>query len=270
VADELWQRLLDETWATLDREAPDVPDSGPVWAGGLYLTGDPGHLPSRLPTEDAAIACAGTALLAAAALHAGRGGPVLRPLRLDRAHVAAAFRSEAWLRVNGEPSGPGFAPLSRFWRAADGWVRTHANYPWHRDVLLRALGSRDDPDSVAAAIAGRSAREVEDLVSGAGGVAAAVYVERRGYFGMLSVAPALQGHGLGKRLVRIAEALCEAAGCDVMRLRIINLREELGRWYRSLGYREVGTTPYTHRPVKQPCHFIDMERPLRAPLTLAA
>ena len=177
MADELWQRLLGETWATLDREAPDAPDSVPVWAGGLCLTGDPGHLPSRLPAEDAAIACAGTALLAAAALHAGRGGPVLHPLRLDRAHVAAAFRSEAWLRVNGEPSGAGFAPLSRFWPAADGWVRTHGNYPWHREALLRALGSRDDPDAVAAVIAGRGAREVEDLVTGAGGVAAAVRTE---------------------------------------------------------------------------------------------
>src|SRR5262245_9732952 len=40
------------------------------------------------------------------------------------------------------------------------------------------------------------------------GLAAAVYVELSGYFGMLSVLPEFQGHGLGKRLVRIAEALC--------------------------------------------------------------
>src|SRR5205823_1525942 len=82
---------------------------------------------------------AGAGLLAGAALHAQRGGdggsrgsPVAR---LDREHVAAAFRSEAFLRVDGAPSGPGFAPLSRFWRAADGWVRTHGNYPWHRAAL---------------------------------------------------------------------------------------------------------------------------------------
>jgi len=103
-----------------------------------------------------------------------------------------------------------------------------------------------------------------------GGLGGAVYVERRGYFGMLSVAPELQGHGLGTRLVRIAEALCEAAGCETMSLRIINLREELGRWYRSLGYREVGVTPYTHRPVKRACHFIEMQRSLRTIVTLAA
>jgi N-acetylglutamate synthase-like GNAT family acetyltransferase len=108
----------------------------------------------------------------------------------------------------------------------------------------------------------------------AGGLAAAVYVERgytgtaeRGYFGMLSVLPELQGHGLGTRLVRIAEALCESLGCREVNLRIINLREELGRWYRSLGYHEVGTAPYEHRAVKQPCHFVEMRKSLR-PITL--
>ncbi len=96
-------------------------------------------------------------------------------------------------------------------------------------------------------------------------LAAAVYVEPRGdggYIGMLSVDPGLQGMGLGTRLVRIAEAMCEAMGSTSVRLRIVNLREELGRWYRSLGYREVGTAPYDHRPVKRPCHFVEMHKPL--------
>jgi GNAT superfamily N-acetyltransferase len=100
-----------------------------------------------------------------------------------------------------------------------------------------------------------------------GGLAGAVYVER-GYFGMLSVLPALQGHGIGTRLVRIAEAMCESQGCLEVNLRIINLREELGRWYRSLGYQEVGTTPYEHRPVKQPCHFVEMRKSLRPVTTI--
>lgn len=80
-----------------------------------------------------------------------------------------------------------------------------------------------------------------------------------GYIGMLSVEPSLQGMGLGTRLVRIAEAMCEAMGVSSVRLRIVNLREELARWYRGLGYREVATFPY-ERPVKQPCHFIEMHK----------
>ena len=142
---QLWPTLLAETWAALSADsAEDGEVRLPAGLEVLWVSGAPGWLPSRLPAEDVAIACAGAALLAAAALHAQRGGdggsrgsPVVR---LDRGHVAAAFRSEAYLRVGGERAGPGFAPLSRFWRAADGWVRTHGNYPWHREALLRALG----------------------------------------------------------------------------------------------------------------------------------
>jgi hypothetical protein len=68
--------------------------------------------------------------------------------------------------------------------------------------------------------------------------------------------------GLGLRLVRVAEAMAEATGATLMTLRIINLREELSRWYKGLGYREVGTTPFSHPQLKRPCHFIEMARPL--------
>jgi ribosomal protein S18 acetylase RimI-like enzyme len=79
---------------------------------------------------------------------------------------------------------------------------------------------------------------------------------------MLSVLPELQGMGLGGRLVRVAEAMAEATGAPLVRLRVINLRGELIRWYRSLGYREIGTAPYHHRAVKRPCHFIEMAKSL--------
>jgi len=99
-----------------------------------------------------------------------------------------------------------------------------------------------------------------------GTLAAAVYLQERGegaYLGMLSVAKTAQGHGLGTRLVGCAEALAEALGCRWVDLKIVNLREELGRWYRSLGYAETGTSPYTHRAVKRPCHFVEMRKELR-------
>jgi hypothetical protein len=168
MAGEVWARLLGEAWAALGGGGPGTE---------LHVTGVRGSLPSHLPVEDTAIACAGAALLAGADLQARRGGPVARTARLDRGHVAAAFRSEAYLRLNGAPTGTGFAPLSRFWRTRDGWVRTHGNYPWHREALLRALGTAEDPDQVGAAIKGRAAHEVEDLVVSAGGVAAAVRTE---------------------------------------------------------------------------------------------
>jgi hypothetical protein len=175
VTEQLWPGLLAQAWAAL---AADADPRLPAGLEVFWVSGAPGHLPSRLPAEETAIACTGAALLAAAALHAQRGGDCgsrgSPTAHLDRGHVAAAFRSEAYLQVNGEQAGPGFAPLSRFWQTADGWVRTHGNYPWHRSALLRALGCSGEPEQVAAAIAALGAREVEDLVTGAGGVAAAV------------------------------------------------------------------------------------------------
>ena len=126
-------------------------------------------------------------------------------------------------------------------------------------------GDRTNAAEIAAMMLGGTFLVLEEP----GGLAAAVYVEPRGYLGMLSVRPELQGMGLGRRLVSIAEALCQAAGAPEMRLRVIHLREELGRWYRSLGYRAVGTAPYEHRPVKKPVHFIEMAKALR-PVAAAA
>lgn len=145
---------------------------------------------------------------------------------------------------------------------------TAADAPALAELVNRAYAIEsffvDGDRTNAAEIAHMIERGVFVVLEHRGGLAAAVYVELWGYLGMLSVLPELQGHGLGKRLVTIAEALCEAAGCAEMNLKIINLREELARWYRSLGYQEVGTTPYEHRPVKVPCHFVQMRKSLRS------
>ena len=158
--------LIDQAWAATAAGEEGAPAT-------LRVTGAPGHLPSRFPVEDAAVACVGAALLAAAALARQRGAREAE-VAVDRAHVAAAVRSEALFRGGDRAAGAGFAPLSRFWRTADGWVRTHANYPWHRAALLRVLGVAEDPDAVVAALAERQAHDVEERVFAAGGVAAAV------------------------------------------------------------------------------------------------
>ena len=122
-------------------------------------------------------------------------------------------------------------------------------------------GDRTNPEEIAEL----TRTGVVLVLEEANGLAAAVYLERRDaaiYFGMLSVRADLQGLGLGTRLVRIAEAMGEAMGAREVTLRIVNLREELGRWYRSLGYRDGATAPYTHRNVKQPCHFVEMWKPI--------
>ncbi|MDC0771814.1 CoA transferase [Streptomyces sp. HD] len=134
-----------------------------------------GALHARLPVRELARACVGACALAAAELGARRAGLAEVPgVRLDDGAIATAFVSERHLLVDGRAP-VNFAPLSRFWPTADGWVRTHANYPHHRAPLLAALGvAEEDPDAVGAALAERSSHEVEKAVYAAGGLAVAL------------------------------------------------------------------------------------------------
>jgi CoA-transferase family III len=128
-------------------------------------------LVSALPVDALSLGAVAAGRLAAEELlaeTAGDGGR-MRPVVVDARHVGFAVRSERFARLAGEPIGAGFAPLSRLLPAADGWVRLHANYPWHREAVHRALGA--DP---VAAIAEGPRLEVEDAVVAAGGAAAAV------------------------------------------------------------------------------------------------
>ncbi|WP_229900525.1 CoA transferase, partial [Streptomyces capoamus] len=136
----------------------------------------PGVLGARLPVRELARACVATCALAAAELGARRAGLAEVPaVTVDDGAVSAAFRSERLLRVDGRTP-DAFAPLSRFWRTADGWVRTHANYPHHRARLLGALDLPADAsaDEVAGRLAERSALRTEEAVQGAGGLAVAL------------------------------------------------------------------------------------------------
>ncbi|CDR09146.1 CoA transferase [Streptomyces iranensis] len=134
-----------------------------------------GGLPARLPVAELARATVGVCSLAAAELGARRSGGAVPAVRVDEGAVATAFVSERHLRIDGRKP-TNFAPLSGFWRAADGWVRTHANYPHHRARLLTALGLPGDtgPDELAAALAARPARAIQETVYAAGGLAVAV------------------------------------------------------------------------------------------------
>ncbi|KKD08498.1 CoA transferase [Streptomyces sp. WM6386] len=130
-----------------------------------------GALQARLPVRELARACVSACALAAAELGARRAGLDAVPaVTMDDGAVATAFVSERHLLINGRAP-VNFAPLSRFWRTADGWVRTHANYPHHRERLIGVMGPAD---SLEAAFAERSALEVEETLNAAGGLAVAL------------------------------------------------------------------------------------------------
>ncbi|GGL29980.1 CoA transferase [Planomonospora parontospora] len=138
-----------------------------------------GVLPARLPVRELARASVGVCSLAAAELLARRNAVPVPAVRVREAAVATAFTSERHLRIDGRATTP-FAPLSGFWRASDGWVRTHANYPHHRSRLLDAVGVGDTGDdralaeAFAAGVAARPARWIQETVYAAGGLAVAV------------------------------------------------------------------------------------------------
>lgn len=62
-----------------------------------------------------------------------------------------------------------------------------------------------------------------------------------GYFGMFSVRPGLQGGGIGKRLLEHAERhVRERWILPVMRMTVIDVRDELIAFYERRGYRRTG------------------------------
>lgn len=150
-------------------------------------------LPARLDVSGLAAGTVAAASLAAAATAGPVSGGRARRVRIDGDRIATAFSSERWFQLDG--SAPDvWAPLSGFRRAADGWVRTHANYPWHAAALRRGLGVPDDAGAevVDHAIAERAAAEVERDVTAEGGVCVAVRPEDPEVDGRLTRRPLIE------------------------------------------------------------------------------
>lgn len=125
--------------------------------------------------RDLARATVAACSLAAAQLLATRNDTRLPDVEVDEEAVATAFVSERHLRIDGRTP-VSFAPHSGFFRTADGWVRTHANYPHHRARLLAALGLPAEADAarLAAELATRAAVDVQETAYAADALAVAV------------------------------------------------------------------------------------------------
>ncbi|MGW0042059.1 CoA transferase [Rhodococcus sp. NPDC003348] len=153
---------------------------------GCALSSDPGwvhhpapsgFLTSRLPTTALASGSVGALASAVNRLLVARGREP-HPWFLDSERIAASFAGEKVLRIDGQPVA-GFAPMSGFFAASDGWVRTHANYPHHRLRLLAALDlpADADPGMLSTRVGELTAQEVEDRCTEADAVAARVRSE---------------------------------------------------------------------------------------------
>jgi len=152
------------------------------------LGGDPALLdavlpldpPASLPSRLDVVGLAGDSVaLAALAVHEtllARGmAETLPAVRISGDRLRTSIRSERSFSLDGEAPNA-WAPLSGFFETADGWVRTHGNYP-HHAARLRAilgLGSDASADDVAAAFRSRPAQEIEDRAADDGAVAVRV------------------------------------------------------------------------------------------------
>ncbi len=60
------------------------------------------------------------------------------------------------------------------------------------------------------------------------------------YLGMFSVQPALQGAGIGKKLLKAAEEFALTNGVNRVYMTVIDKRTELIDWYKRNGYKDTG------------------------------
>lgn len=145
-----------------EHAATAVHGSGRYWSGPLDV--------QRLAVSGVGLAVAGAQQLARTMGH--RDSVITARLP----EVIAAFGSVSHLRLDGQ-SLPGFAPCSGFFPVSDGWLRTHANYPHHRERLFRALDITHD-DALAPALAQLTGEQAESRIVAEGGIAARVATEQ--------------------------------------------------------------------------------------------
>jgi ribosomal protein S18 acetylase RimI-like enzyme len=92
--------------------------------------------------------------------------------------------------------------------------------------------------------------------------------DNRLYLGMLSVKPNTQGKGIGKALMKAAEAEAEKLNCTSIFMTVISIRQELIDWYVRHGYSDTGkrkpfafNDPRFGQP-KQKLEFAELEKKL--------
>jgi len=154
------QLALDALWRGLQGD--------PAALDAVRLTGTEPALPSSFAVGTAAQASIAAAALAARELGVLRGGPAQR-VSVDMREAAIEFRSERYLRVDGQAPADPWDSIAGIYRSGDGsWVRLHTNFPHHRDGVLQLLGCAYEREAVAQALLRRKAVDVEAAAADAG------------------------------------------------------------------------------------------------------
>ncbi len=152
-------------------------------------------------------------------------------------------------------------------------IATRSDIPSITDLVNAAFkienffdGTRTDEKNIAGIMRDGSFILMEDE---AGQFLASLYVElhgERGYFGMFSVHPSHQSHGLGRHIVEAGEQYCSSRGCKFIDVKMLSRRTVLLPFYHSMGYKEIGIEAFqsAHRLKKDglKCHFILLSKKL--------
>src|SRR3954469_16760843 len=153
-----------ETLAALWRHAGQPEDA----LDTLTLKGSEPVLPSSFAIGTAAQATIAASALAAAELWRLRTGQ-MQQIALDMRDAAIEFRSERYMRVNGETPKELWDKIAGLYRCGDGrWVRLHTNFPHHRDGVLKLLGGEYSREAVRRALDGWDAEKFETAAAEAG------------------------------------------------------------------------------------------------------
>jgi len=154
--------LLAEIWPALGGASADLASVRFVGAG---------RLPSAFAVTDLAAASVATAALAVGEWIASAGGPA-PAVRVDSRLASLWFGFS--LRPQGWSVPPPWDPVAGDYRSRDGWIRLHTNAPHHRRAAMAVLGTPEERDAVARAVAAWSADELETAIVQRGGCAAAL------------------------------------------------------------------------------------------------
>ena len=172
---------------------------------------------------------------------------IIEPARPDDSDAVAAL-------VNGAYRGE---------RAETGWT-TEAGY---------MTGRRTDAATVRATVEGGSATVLLLRREAGGALLGCVSVEPLAdgawYLSMLSIDPARQADGLGRRLLDAGEDFARRRGGTRVRITVIQVRDTLIAWYERRGYRRTGETepfPYGDErfgvPLRPDLYFVVFDKPL--------
>ncbi len=158
--------VLGELWRNAGQD--------PAALAQVDLPGDEPVLPSSFAVGTAAQTSIGASALAAAELWRLRTGQRQR-VRVPMRDAAIEFRSERYLRVEGEPPPDLWDKIAGLYRCGDGrWARLHTNFPHHRDGVLALLKCAHDRAAVERALQAWRAEAFESAAAEAGLVVTAM------------------------------------------------------------------------------------------------